>query len=551
LKIANEKLIKERKQLANAPAGTQYLLNLKPYNPETPKESDNKNSNLELGIIGNIYINLQFLYSLSLDNNIESQDKKEKQEISLYDFIKNIMSQVSNSIGSINNFDIHVDPVDNIARIIDINYVDETKKLTAYNNAFTLQMHNLQSTVRSYKLESQIFPEQSTMIAIGSQVKSSALGMGGSDTMSSFNQNITDRIIPEKIDSYNTEEDLKKLVDDEFNNLKLNLKTIFSYFGNTDIYFNWTSTASFDTNMAAMYKTSLRDLINYFNSISNSSGKNRAIIPTKLSVELDGIGGLVIGHIFKIPDNLLPKGYKGIGSGSKLGHIITGIGHSISNSDWVTNIDAQTIILDEPVGGLIIDYIKLISESSVIIAESNASISSTTLEAIAPKYSDSSYQKAVKYTKRLMTDLGLTDFQAAGIFGNILYESGGSMDPDIIEGGKGYTIENIPEGTIRIGAGWAQWTNDKNVKKGQGRMDRFLFPNGKRKKRSELTDEYNYKYLINDLSKNYSGVLNEIKSSQNVLGASTIFLEKFEIPQNASSQKYFRAAIGDKILNLM
>jgi hypothetical protein len=360
LKIANEKLIKERKQLANAPAGTQYLLNLKSYNPEIPKESDNKNSNLELGIIGNIYINLQFLYSLSLDNNIESQDKKEKQEISLYDFIKNIMSQVSNSIGSINNFDIHVDPVDNIARIIDINYVDETKKLTAYNNAFTLQMHNLQSTVRSYKLESQIFPEQSTMIAIGSQVKSSALGMGGSDTMSSFNQNITDRIIPEKIDSYNTEEDLKKLVDDEFNNLKLNLKTIFSYFGNTDIYFNWTSTASFDTNMAAMYKTSLRDLINYFNSISNSSGKNRAIIPTKLSVELDGIGGLVIGHIFKIPDNLLPKGYKGIGNGSKLGHIITGIGHSISNSDWVTNIDAQTIILDEPVGGLIIDYIDLI-----------------------------------------------------------------------------------------------------------------------------------------------------------------------------------------------
>jgi hypothetical protein len=551
LETVNKKLIAERKQLANAPAGTQYLLNLKSYNPEIPKESDNKNSNLELGIIGNIYINLQFLYSLSLDNNIESQDKKEKQEISLYDFIKNIMSQVSNSIGSINNFDIHVDPVDNIARIIDINYVDETKKLTAYNNAFTLQMHNLQSTVRSYKLESQIFPEQSTMIAIGSQVKSSALGMGGSDTMSSFNQNITDRIIPEKIDSYNTEEDLKKLVDDEFNNLKLNLKTIFSYFGNTDPYFNWTSTASFDTSMAAMYKTSLRDLINYFNSISNSSGKNRAIIPTKLSVELDGIGGLVIGHIFKIPDNLLPKGYKGIGNGSKLGHIITGIGHSISNSDWVTNIDAQTIILDEPVGGLIIDYIDLISNSSVLVAEVSNPNSTPSMAPIAPNYSDSSYQKAATYAKRLMTDLGLTNFQAAGIFGNILYESGGSMDPDIIEGGKGYTIENIPEGTIRIGAGWAQWTNDKNAKKGQGRMDRFLFPNGKRKKRSELTDEYNYKYLINDLSKNYSGVLNEIKSSQNVLGASTIFLEKFEIPQNASSQKYFRAAIGDKILNLM
>jgi hypothetical protein len=462
------------------------------------------------------------------------------------------MSQVSNSIGNINNFDIHVDPINNnIARIIDINYVDEMSKQEAFNNAFTLEMHNLESTVRSYKLESQIFSEQSTIIAVGSQVRSSALGLGGSDTMSSFNQNITDRIIPEKIDPYNTEEDLKKLIDNEFNNLKLNLKTIFSYFGNTDPYFNWTPTASFDTSMAAMYKTSLRDLINYFNSISNSPGKNKAIIPTKLSITMDGIGGLVIGHIFKIPDNLLPKGYKGGGLGSKLGHLVTGIGHSISNNDWVTNIDAQTIILDEPVGGLTIDYIKLISESSVIIAENNASISSSTLKAIAPTYLDSSYQKAAKYAKRLMTDLGLTDFQAAGIFGNILYESGGSMDPDIIEGKKGYTIENIPEGTISIGVGWAQWTNDKLAKPGKGRMDKFLFPNGKRKNRSELTDEYNYTYLVKDLSQTYINVLNEIKSSQDVFDASTKFLKKFENPQDADSQKYFRAAIGDKILNLI
>jgi hypothetical protein len=25
---------------------------------------------------------------------------------------------------------------------------------------------------------------------------------------------------------------------------------------------------------------------------------------------MDGIGGLIIGHIFRIPDDLLPKGYK-------------------------------------------------------------------------------------------------------------------------------------------------------------------------------------------------------------------------------------------------
>jgi hypothetical protein len=65
---------------------------------------------------------------------------------------------------------------------------------------------------------------------------------------------------------------------------------------------------------------------------------------------MDGIGGLIIGHIFKIPEELLPRGYKGETLGSKLGHIVTSIGHSVSNNDWTTNIDAQTIVLDNPLG---------------------------------------------------------------------------------------------------------------------------------------------------------------------------------------------------------
>jgi hypothetical protein len=75
---------------------------------------------------------------------------------------------------------------------------------------------------------------------------------------------------------------------------------------------------------------------------------------------MDGIGGLVIGHIFRIPDDVLPKGYKGGAFGSKLGYIITGIGHKISNNDWTTNIDAQTIILDDPTEGIDVDYKSLV-----------------------------------------------------------------------------------------------------------------------------------------------------------------------------------------------
>jgi len=352
---------------------TKYLKKLIPYFTDETKE---------LGVIGKIYINLQFLYSLSLDNNLESQDKKEKQEISVYDFLKNVMSQVSNCIGNINNFDIHIDPIDNnVARIIDINYVNDKPKIEIYppkpppenepkpeENIFTLQIQNLSSTVRSYKLESQIFQEQSTMIAIGAQVQGGALGTD-SNTMNGFNRGITDRIIPIKeeplVDTKATIEETRK---EQLKNLKDNLSTIYDFFGDTTSYYIFWSQAAYDANRAGEYKGALRDLINGFKSFTNDKNKYNAIIPTKLSITMDGIGGLVIGHIFRIPNELLPKGYKGDGLGSKLGYLVMGIGHSILNNDWVTNIDAQTILLDDPRPGIdgeklsYQDLIKLINQ---------------------------------------------------------------------------------------------------------------------------------------------------------------------------------------------
>jgi muramidase (phage lysozyme) len=62
---------------------------------------------------------------------------------------------------------------------------------------------------------------------------------------------------------------------------------------------------------------------------------------------MDGIGGLVIGHMFRLPDNVMPKGYRGEnGIGSQLGNAITSISHTLSDGDWVTKIDTLNIVLD-------------------------------------------------------------------------------------------------------------------------------------------------------------------------------------------------------------
>jgi hypothetical protein len=65
---------------------------------------------------------------------------------------------------------------------------------------------------------------------------------------------------------------------------------------------------------------------------------------------MDGIGGLIIGHLFKIPPDLLPRGYGSDTVGGKLIQTITSISHKIENGDWTTTIDALNITTKESSG---------------------------------------------------------------------------------------------------------------------------------------------------------------------------------------------------------
>ena len=307
----------------------------------------------ELGYIKNIFVSLDFLYKKSIDLNIESTDNSGKNEINLYKYIKTIISAIQTSIGNTSNFEIHVDPVDNKARIIDINY-------TGIKNPslFKLQVHNTKSVVRSYTLQSQIFPEQSAIIAIGSQAKGGQLGIQN-NTMIDFNKNITDRITPEKL--FPDGNILKVDATTKLTSVANNLGSIVNLFGNlTNSPSNISPEGTTDVNaLFSKAKNNLRDLIVYFQSITDSPGANRNIIPIKFSFTMDGIGGLVIGHLFEINDDILPRGYKGGKTGARLAQTVTGIGHTIGNGDWTTKIDALNIILDSKTGGIPFRELKL------------------------------------------------------------------------------------------------------------------------------------------------------------------------------------------------
>jgi hypothetical protein len=325
----------------------------------------------EIGIIKNIYVNVEFLYKKALDGFIESQDTKEKNEINLYNYVKSIIREIQSALGNLTNFEIHVDPVDNnVARVIDVNYTqpDKAKK----NKLFELQVHNLKSVVRNYSLQSKIFPNQSSLIAIGSQAKGGQLGMQN-NTMIDFNKTLTDRITPEKIfggeDSLTIKNNTTPVAGNLAGIIKLYSALSIPPSNNPNAPNSGapTPTSTDAVNFDVLYSTAknnLRDLIVYFQSIPDlkSTSANRNIIPIQFSFEMDGIGGLVIGHLFTINQDVLPVGYKG----SNLAQTVTRIGHTINNNDWVTKVEALNIVLNDKSGSINfqnLNLTKIITES--------------------------------------------------------------------------------------------------------------------------------------------------------------------------------------------
>ena len=151
------------------------------------------NSEYSLGNISNFYLDIDNLHSILTNRGLESRDSQGKNTINILEFFKVICQTMQECTGNINNFDIHIDGRDSKARIVDLNITSDAKT----SNLFQIELHNLKSTARNYKLESKIFPEQGAMIAISAQAFQSSGQLGyNNSTLTAYNQNITDRLKP-------------------------------------------------------------------------------------------------------------------------------------------------------------------------------------------------------------------------------------------------------------------------------------------------------------------------------------------------------------------
>jgi hypothetical protein len=300
-----------------------------------------KNKNQRFGIIGNIYLNTKFLFKMAKDPSLMQQDASGKQSLQILNYIKAIMHEVQTSLGNVNNFEIIIDDRDGIGRIVDLNYVNAEKE-----ELFKFEIGSNNSIIKDIKIESEISNNMTSMIAIAAQSSAGAFGLDNS-TLVSYNTGILDRVIPKKDSPIYSLGNSPVNIGVKITSFTEALSVIakfFLSFGGKDPS---STTGNFDAQNTESNKNALREIISFFTSIKDSSNQNKAFLPTKISLTIDGLSGIVIGNLFNVDKTFLPTFYKGSSKTRDVGYIVVNVGHSLSNNIWNTNIQGFPFIIEK------------------------------------------------------------------------------------------------------------------------------------------------------------------------------------------------------------
>ncbi len=138
-------------------------------------------------------------------------------------------------------------------------------------------------------------------------------------------------------------------------------------------------------------------------------------------------------------------------------------------------------------------------------------------------------QKAPGIMAALIRDLGMADYQAAGVLGNIGHECGGFTD--LVQGGA-----MVPNDMSGNAVGWPQW---------DGVRKRDFLAWCVKQGLDFRSDEANYRYLVLELRGPERAALNALLRTRTLTEATDVFEAKFEragVPALASRRRWAKKA---------
>ncbi len=308
--------------------------------------------------IGNIYLNIEML--------LESYDAtiKGNKDGSLGDFINDLWDRV-NEACPLHNFIFKIDDeFTNNAYIIDLP-VDNEEIADIKDEIFVVEVQSNKSIVRDYNLEATIPDALKSTIAIHAQNPDTAEDIEDV-TFQAFNKCISNRLyVPPTPPVVETEDQRKKRLAEEkrkaeeptpleklikkrdeayeeFEKLKSTYFEIINYDENTSTDKSEGIIPDLKSTLKTLQSTTLELELLEIDNISTS-----AVIPLEFNLTFDGISNILIGCIFKIKEDRLPKAYRSsVEGGANVGFIVFNEEQSITaGQDWTTKIGGKMIML--------------------------------------------------------------------------------------------------------------------------------------------------------------------------------------------------------------
>ena len=308
------------------------------------------------GKMKDILINIQ--YVINTANNSQNKDG----DVFLKDFLINLFRGIEQATGNVNNFALTpyegdystdssgITKPDNVEinRIIDENMMNASFESKENYYEFPILKYN--SLVTDYKLSSTISNAISTTVSIAAQnVGVGHAATGENSVFNAFNQGIKDRLAQPIIDNINDPKDIINLEEHKLNNLRGSLYAIYNILQR--IHDNNVSFPS-DTSQA---KKTLTDYINYYTSNKPSVNKlfySFTPFPVSLSLTIDGISGIAVGSIIRLPTDRLPLLYRYLDpednnsfNEAKVAFVVFGVDHTVDDRGWFTNLTCQMIMM--------------------------------------------------------------------------------------------------------------------------------------------------------------------------------------------------------------
>lgn len=296
------------------------------------------------GKVMNIMVNIDFCAKL-LASNVDVNGK-----VNLLKYLNELCNNINDTLGNVNKLQAIYDAEENEVKIIDDNILkrskDDTPQIAVFK-AFGVEPGvgtGKGSFLRNIDFQVQLPPNMAAMATISAQAKGNIVGENAT-ALSKLNTGLKDRIITYKLDAQSLGGKVAKQSDSPETLFNQNMLKMYAFLKELFIDFMYQKD-NVDT-----LRSINRDVSLY---VMGSYAEQELVpapffIPFNMSLEMDGLSGMVNYQRFAVEESILPYSYRpsieagGLKRQGKIDFLIKGISHSITNNQWITKIDSLTV----------------------------------------------------------------------------------------------------------------------------------------------------------------------------------------------------------------